>query len=909
MLKKILLSLSALLLIGGIVFAIWYLNEAGKIRSGCKDSFIPNNSAFIININSKPEWSEGVEELFCRYMPVFHSSLTATVVDSLRSSGRVPAYPYVLAGRVEGKNDVVLLYVMDCREVLARNEITDYLRRSFSKGKERIKKYDHHKIYVLGDENENCYFSICGGIILVSDSELYVEDGLKQFDSQAKEGSGVDDFENVSKYFSASAGVNILVKKEMFSELLPLFVNMDGLFPSADFSGFFEKGVFDGEFIESGVCLNGLMFYGSPEKSYIRTLAGQQPRESSIEKIVPASLVSLELMSLSQPADYFSSLENYRYSIGKKEEIYNRKQQFRRMFGKNCEEDLQELLQGEFAVVDFMYQTLNQERDGLVMVALKSGSLGRDLIEKMLDTYARFDGGDNLNSYRKEYGIDEEKLYTYYRFPVEDLPCVYWGYLFEGLKSRYVLVEDNCLIFASSEQAVERFFKDYVHGSFIGESEWYQALKNKLARKYNLACFVRTGDRLPFYRTLAKGKTVDLLSDKAGIERFFPSFAMQWSNEGDMLYHTLFLNTLPFRDDVRPHVLWQTRLDAKLVMKPVSVENHVTGEKELFVQDVNNCIYLINDAGRILWKLPLEEKINSEVYQVDLYKNGKLQYLFSTPSKIYLIDRNGNTAGNFPLILKNQTERGITLCDYDGNKDYRIFVPCIDRNIYLYDMNGRIVKGWNPEKADKPIVSKVQHFRVDGKDYIVFADRYRLYILDRRGRERVKVKTVFDLPENVDIYLVQRGNKPYLLFAGVGGEVNLVGFDGTTQKFTTEITGKDFCMNVADVDRDGMAECVFVEKNCILIYDLKGELQFKKQLDAFDLDYPYVYRFSANDVRIGVTDMKKGKMLLLDAGGSLSKGFPIDGDSPFSIVFAGSDGFFLFAGAENGSVIKYRVQR
>ena len=75
------------------------------------------------------------------------------------------------------------------------------------------------------------------------------------------------------------------------------------------------------------------------------------------------------------------------------------------------------------------------------------------------------------------------------------------------------------------------------------------------------------------------------------------------------------------------------------------------------------------------------------------------------------------------------------------------------------------------------------------------------------------------------------------------------------------------------------------------------------------LDFPYIYRFSGRDSRIGLMDRVGGKMLLLAVDGNVSKGFPLAGDSPFSIVFSGNDGFFLFAGADNGSVIKYKVQR
>ena len=163
-----------------------------------------------------------------------------------------------------------------------------------------------------------------------------------------------------------------------------------------------------------------------------------------------------------------------------------------------------------------------------------------------------------------------------------------------------------------------------------------------------------------------------------------------------------------------------------MTMKPVAVVNHVTGEQEMFVQDSSCRVYLVNDAGRVLWTYPLEEAINSEVYQVDLYKNGKLQYLFSTASKIYLIDRNGNAAGNFPLTLRAKCTQGISVYDYDGNRDYRIFAPAEDQRVYLYDLNGKVVQGWMPARADKPIVTPVRHFRVEDKDYLVFADRYRL---------------------------------------------------------------------------------------------------------------------------------------------------------------------------------------
>lgn len=905
--KGIWLSLGALLLIGVIVFAIWYINEEGKMRTGSKSSFIPYNSAFVVSVDAQPVLKPEVRKVLGNDLEFFRRRLLGRVTDTLRTQGYVMSYPYVIAMRVEGKSDVSFLYVMDNKDVLSRNEVAHFLNQVFADGKEKVRKYDKHKIYTLQHKKEVVYFAVCGGITLISDSELYVEDGLKQFDLEAVKGESKAQYKNLDKYFSAGANIHLFLNTAAFAEVLPLYIQTKKIFSHLDITHLFKWGALDGEFSETGICLNGFMHCGGG-KSYMQTLEKQQPRSVGIDAVVPSRLMSLGMLNLSNPAAYFSALEAYRYSTGTKEKVYDRKKQYIKMFGREREEELQQLLQGEFAMVGLGYNEATREKDGLVIAALKSGSLGKIVLEKMLKAYAHFDG-KTTEEYTYQYNIDREKAFTYFRLPVDDIVAVYWGNLFEEIKSRYVLIEDNYLVFGSSEKAMKGFIQDYVHGSVVRDAEWYKQLKKKLAGKYNLAYFARTADVLPFYKTLVTDEVQHFISTHMEKLSVFPALAMQWSNEGEMLYSTFLLSTEDIQEDVRPHVLWQTKLDGKVSMKPVPVTNHATGERELFVQDDHNTVYLLNDAGRILWKMPLDGRINSEVYQVDLFKNGKLQYLFSTSAKMYLIDRNGNAAGRFPLSFRAECKQGISVYDYDNNKNYRIFAPCSDRKVYLYGLDGNMIKGWEPQKTDKPIVTKVQHFRLEGKDYLVFADRYRLYVLDRKGKERVRISSVFDLPEQMDIYLIRKNKQPYLIFAGRDGNIQLVNFSGQIKGFKVEGLSEHFRMNVADVNRDGTEECIFVDKDRLFVVDLEGRVVIEKKLDVAGLDYPYIYRFSNVDIRIGVTDAFLHQMLLLDAQGNISKGFPIPGDSPFSIVFFGQEGFYLFAGADDGSVIKYKVQR
>lgn len=906
--KGLLLSFLAIVFVGAIVFGLWYINESGKMRSGSKDSFIPNNSALIIQFNSNARLSGVLQEAFAEDIRDFRKGLLAQVADTLMRQGYVDSLSCIIALRVEGKRDVALLYVMENRVVLSRNEMGDFLKQAFQSG-EKVRKYDSHKIYMLKRGKEEVYFSVCGGIVLLSDSDLYIEDGLKQFDQEEDENTVKPRYQNLSKYFSAGAGVNILLNAETFSDLLPLVVRPGKINPVLDVTKCFKWGAFDGEFSEQGICLNGFMSYAGLSHSYMQTLGKQQPKEVRIDGVVPAGAVSFGMLNLSNIPAYFSDLEGYRYNVGLKEKVFGRKQQLSRMFGQGVEEEMQQLLLGEFAAVTMGYRNNGAEQEGVVIAQLKSGSLCQALLERMMKAYARFDGGRAIEDYVKTYRIDREKSFDYYAFPAEDLTAVYWGHLFNGIPNRYVFVEGNYLIFASSENAVKGFIRDYVHSSFIRDAEWYRNSRTRLSGKYNLAWFAEVGAVLPWVEAISQGDWLRYVKAHEDRLSVFSTLASQWSNEGDMLYNTVFLSTDKIENDVRAHLLWQTKLEARVSMKPVPVTNHVTGERELFVQDDSHTIYLINDGGRILWKQPIDGRINSEVYQVDFFKNGKLQYLFSTASKMYLIDRNGNPVGRYPVTFRSKCPQGITVFDYDGKREYRIFVPGEDREVYLYGLDGVLVQGWDSRKADKEIVTKVQHFRVDRKDYIVFADRYRLYILDRKGKERLKVASVFDLKENTDLYLAGKGEQSRLVFANAAGGVHTVDFNGREKKLDCGKLSADYRMNVADLNGDGVEDMVFTDSDRLCVYDLSGKLLYDKHLDAHSLDFPYVYRFSAVDSRIGLIDREQNRMLLLSPDGTMAKGFPITGDSPFSIVFSGTDGFFLFAGADNGTVIKYKVQR
>lgn len=907
--KKIALIVFGIVLLGGIGFALWWVNEREREVDVPKESFIPYNSAVVINVNANADLLPKVATAFNREIKAFRKSMLSRVVDTLKQASQVDTSSYVMAIRVEGKQSIRFLYVLNRSGLFSRGDVHAFLQKMFAGVQVKERKYNNQKIYLASRGKDEVCYAVVGGMVLVSNSELYVEDAVNQLSNPNEdEKDGAPRFKNVNRYFSAGAGLNVFLNTTCFSDLLPLLLQKDFIAKQTNIAKWFKWGALDGEIKPSGVSFNGFVHYDGLKAAFPVAFKGQLPQDSKLDAVMPADVKSVSILALSDVKNYLASLETYRYGAGQIENVRKRKQEFARLFGDKLDEEWQALLKGEWGKGTLSYDASRKQEEGIVVVHVKAGSLARGLLEKMLKSYASKSGISETSLYRS-FALDKDKKVSYFKMPVPDFAGVMWGYVLGGIETNYVLVEDNYVVFSSSERGLQVFASDYMRRLSVRDQEWYQKLRTKLSSKFNWMYLSEMVAMLPYYEQVTKGALRELLErNKEGME-VFSSFGLQWVCEGDMLYHTLFLST----EEVEPkqaQIMWQTRLDARMSMKPTIVVNHNTGERELFVQDEGNTIYLINDVGRILWKLPIEGKINSEVYQVDMFKNGKLQYLFSTPGHLYLIDRNGNYLPRFPLAFKSPCERGISVADYENNKNYRVFAPGADHHVYLYEVSGNFVKGWDVPKSDNDIVSKIYHFRVEGKDYLVYADRYRLYILDRKGKERVKVSTLLNLSANTSLYLTKQNGQMKMAFMDANGAIVLVNFRGQVERIKGEEMIGGGMFNVEDVNNDGQDEFIYTLKNRIVVMDNKGKLLFEKHWEDSELDFPYIYRFSARDSRIGIMDGKGERLFLLDMK-EVSKGFPIRGNSPFSIAFGdnGSAGFYLFAGSDGTHLLKYRVLR
>jgi hypothetical protein len=511
-----------------------------------------------------------------------------------------------------------------------------------------------------------------------------------------------------------------------------------------------------------------------------------------------------------------------------------------------------------------------------------------------------------LSYYKRTYQLDSETSFDIYRLPENRLPEKLFGSFFKDASSAYFTFIDNYMVMGPNINALSEFIQESVLGKTLNSNQNYQENKEFLSNKANFFFYTSTPKANRFITSfLSEELQSEIKNHKESVNKF-QAVGLQLTSNRNLIYNNLFIEYDPVLETA-PQTDWESRIDTCFRHKPYLVKNHYTKENEIFVQDIENQIYLVNPAGRILWKKALDSQIVGKVEQIDLFKNNKLQYLFATKKHLHLIDRNGNYVKNYPVRLKAEAARGIAIFDYDKNKNYRIFIPCKNQRIYAYSKEGKIITGWNSAKAENPITCEIQHFRVGGKDYIVYADKYRVYILNRRGVERVKLKKQFSKSEKNPFYLEKQYNR--LVTSDTNGNIHYIYFNGKVESKSFVQLSDAHYFTAADLNSDGKNEYLFADYNFLKIFDASGNQKLEKKFDS-EISYrPHVYKFSRRNIEIGICIENENKIYLIDKDGNHHKGFPLKGNTEFSIGFAksGAKSFNLYVGDNRNFLLNYSV--
>lgn len=816
--------------------------------------------------------------------------------------------PLIISLSIIGKSSIDPTYIIELDELSSSVAVTDFLKKSLKNtAKISSREYEDTQIYTVDFINKNrqdLFYTFYKGLFISSPSVLLVEKSLRQIDNPIS----ITDNYNFNKVYKTSGqnvDLNVYIQYKSFYRLFKKYIhsNYQKAFQNVMYlSDWTELDVnIDKQFIN----LNGFTQTNDSTNNYLNIFKDQKPSSVDLTEILPANTSVFLSLNLSDLDLFLENQNDYLERKGKAIAYKEWFSSFNRKYKVKLDEILKDIVEEEIGLVYTQINPLDISQSTFFILETNGQSQTMEYLMPILDNWANQKEVD-VNSFIEEYVVNEDKTQQIYTFPSPDLAKEWLGSMFAHAKTNYFTFIDDYLIFSKNKSELRKFIDENERHSILENDSYYKQLQDDISSESNIH----------FYADIAASKELvntvfspilcaNYLKSFSSLKKF-QALVLQVNSTDDMLYSNILLKYNSVIRD-KPHTVWESKLDTALAIKPKVVVNHRNSKKEIFVQDLNNKIYLIDRNGKIEWGQHIDGRIISEVYQIDVFRNNKLQYLFNTKEKIYIVDRNGNNIDNFPISLRAPATAGVALFDYDKSRDYRMFIPCKNKKIYVYNIDGKILPGWSFGETEAFVRTPVQHFRIDKKDYILTSDKNRIYILNRRGEEIIELSKTVRKSINNPFYLVYKDKLPYFTSTNPNGTIFMINQEGKVfEKEGIEVS-KDHYALITNLNSNSLFDVVYSDEGEMkILYDLN-----KKISHDFDtkISKAIPFEFSSNNTKIGVADFENREIYLFNGDGTVYKDFPLKGATEFSISLFRNGGlkFNLITGSSDGFLYNYEV--
>lgn len=666
----------------------------------------------------------------------------------------------------------------------------------------------------------------------VKDSVLFISNRLHLTESSSEPKQIDPELMRILKVSKANKSLSVLVnlKANSFNPLVHKNPKLIGkqisnyLFLDADIS-------------QNDILLNGITKANDSVKSLINVFKNTIPQENKIAKVIPFD------------SEYFLSF------------TFNDIKKFSEQLHKFNNTDSLEVELYPFETVVEVGYVERGEKKGIILRSIDASTTQENLSQNIHSSFRTID----------IYNLDHSESINDLCSPL--LPETSLSY-YSNIEDVFILTEDL--------EFLETIISNYQNNTTLQETSSFQDIMLSLSDESSLLIYANN-------KTLNKILNLNLNEDKTININDYKTSAVQYIYDTDFAHVNAIFKTHKSKginNTVNEDL--NIKLDASILNEPQLVQNHTNNQKDIAIQDTNNNLYLISNQGKIFWKKQLDGKILGKIQQIDMFKNGRLQLVFATSQKVYVLDRNGKTVSPFPLKFNDKITQPLSVFDYDNKRNYRLMVTQGNHTL-MYDQKAKIVNGFTYKSAKNNIATQPKHFRISRKDYIVFADGNTMEVLDRVGKRRVNVKESIDFSGN-EIYLYNNN----FTTSNSRGELLEVDQKGT--------------VNHKNLNLIEDHHITTTSKTLVSLSDNKLTIKTKTiNLDFGDYTPPKI--FYINDkIYVSVTDLQAKKVYLFDSQAKPINNFPVYGNSSIEMEDIDNDNSIeIIVKGDSNSIIVYDI--
>lgn len=523
---------------------------------------------------------------------------------------------------------------------------------------------------------------------------------------------------------------NLYVNFAQLSQLLHIFINQAQIPAcSAALTNFSPVNNFSLRLSPHHALLNGFVHQQATATPYFtNTLTNQTANDMRVAPYIPQRTSMLQHITFNDAAQFYISLQQYRSTTPHKEKNYDL-----------LNDTLHPLFSGEIGhcTLATKHQKFSEQ---LVFIRV---NYAPTWITSLI----------SINAVKKLPENTRRPLLSIYQLTNNYFQYSLIGLLFPTFEAKYITYIDDYVVLSNSHTGLQTWHTQYQQrATWENDPQQNAWLANTLDQaQWNL--WIDVQKVWPPFVTLLKPKWQQVYQQHANtLKRFRINLQMVRNQNMDSYMSVLFnyhapqthakegINTkmhqqsatMPIRITNTPIL----RTDAPIISPPWLVKSHRKKGHHILLQDALHQLYLLDPTGVLLWKTSLEGPIKTEIFEVDYYKNHKIQYVFGTDRRFHLIDYHGHKIAKYPHPLPVPMHTGqLRVIDYELTKNYRFLLANAQGKIYLKNKLFQSLSDWSPKSCGHSFADTPQHINVQGKDYfLLLQTNGTIQALNRRGK-------------------------------------------------------------------------------------------------------------------------------------------------------------------------------
>jgi hypothetical protein len=850
MFRRILFIVFIVLTIGATIFAYFYLRSVKKPKVDVSTR-IPADCSYVIECDNFFSFSKKLRETSLIWEELqqepYFQQLNAIIqsIDSVSASNETTREVFentriYMARYEQADKSGTFLFAFNLTKLEQEEELPSFLKNNavsfetiqLSNSSEQVTKL------IFKNYKEPVFVYHASGTVLLSQELSLIE---KALDKNNKALSADTHFQRLEEDGGNNMDFRLYFRNSFYQSILS-----PSLFSSFPLTHHNEWTALDFTSVPNEFRVNG--FIDSDSTVLMQALRGQNPVETQFVNIAPRTTYCFTFLGISDYPAFSSKLLEKADPV-----LKDATKKFSDKTESGLTNEWSACFAGEFVLLKAAFERGDAEF-GIASISDKTNAA--KFMGQIADSTYVFSTAEGKDSV---FVFKDENLFG-------TLSCNIFSAGFSCAR-----VSDTYILFAKNDSLILDYSRELNSYGTLAKSDRFAATQET---NLNKEC------NFYYYSDLSKNyeQSIDLIhpsflspihSSKERLKKFGFAGVQLSAHKGRILTQScLHYNPVTKQQSL---TLWEAQLDTVSSSTPQVLINHKTGNKELFASDDRGTIYLISNTGKIQWKKNLGEKVMSNVYQVDFFKNGKLQMLFNTQNYIHLIDRNGNYVTGYPIKLSHAATNGIAVYDYESTKDYRILIACDDKHVYNYTINGKLTEGFNFPQTEEVVNMKIDFRRINAKDYLIACDKAgNLYGTGRKGEARLVFKN--KLGPNCTVYYLDEGkdiSRSRLYFFDLNEmALKQLSLDDKVKTKTIESDIKVKDVELGFVNEDKLIDHIISDESGFEILDDEGNrlISFVSKTDI----QPGVKTILVNNQQYFLLLDKNDRMLIVDVAGKLT---------------------------------------